>query len=312
MPYQELRILCDAAEADALTDALMELGALSVSLEDADVGTVDERALFGEPGSTAIALEQGSWQRSWAIALLDAGFTVEAMTSLIQQAFSSILPEEQAAARLSSLVMQTKTIADEDWVRLTQSQFDPIEVSPRLWVVPTWHTPPDANALVIRLDPGLAFGTGSHPTTLLCLRWLDANLPPGASVIDYGCGSGLLGIAAAKLGATSVLGVDIDSQALEATRANAAANAVTMHVQSAEAAAPAQAQVVVANILTNPLKVLAPSLAALVEERGWLVLSGILESQADEVIAAYAPWIKLKLHASLDGWVCLAGQHQSS
>ncbi len=305
MAYQELRILCTAAEAEALSDALMDLGALSVSIEDADLGTPAEKPIFGEPGSTADAT---NWERSWLSALFDGSFQGHALKTLTHQAFSGILPEDRLPERLSVLVMEIRAIAEQDWVRLTQSQFEPIQISPRLWIVPTWHEPPDASALVIRLDPGLAFGTGSHPTTHLCLRWLDAHLPPQATVIDYGCGSGILGIAAAKLGARAVCGLDIDPQAVIATAQNAAANAVAMPVQGADAAMPSPADVVVANILTNPLKVLAPTLCALVKPGGQLVLSGILESQADDVIAAYAPMLPLKLHAALDGWVCLAGR----
>ena len=305
MDYQELRILCSAAEAEALSDALMDLGALSVSIEDADLGTPAEKPIFGEPGSTADAT---SWERSWLNALFDGASPPDDLKKLTHQAFSAILPEDRVPARLSVLVMEIRAVAEQDWVRLTQSQFDPIQISPRLWIVPTWHDPPDANAIVIRLDPGLAFGTGSHPTTHLCLGWLDANLPQQATVIDYGCGSGILGIAAAKLGAHSVCGLDIDPQAVIATAQNAEANSVTMPVQGADGTMPAPADVVVANILTNPLKVLAPTLCALVRPGGHLVLSGILESQADDVIAAYEPMIALQLHATLDGWVCLAGK----
>ena len=191
---------------------------------------------------------------------------------------------------------------DNDWVRLTQAQFEPIRISQRLWIVPTWHTPSDPGALNITLDPGLAFGTGSHPTTRLCLRWLDANIRGGESVLDYGCGSGILAIAALKLGAASAAGVDVDAQAVQSSRDNAAANRVAAHFFLPDDAPRQQADIVVANILTNPLKLLAPLLASSARPGGRIVLSGILEEQADDVANLYAQWFDLAPAIVEDGW----------
>ena len=219
------------------------------------------------------------------------------------------LATASAAAGLEAVPPFTiEEVEEQNWVQLTQSQFDPIRITDRLWIVPTWHTAPDANAINLVLDPGMAFGTGSHPTTRLCLEWLTSVVAPGVSVLDYGCGSGILGIAAVKLGAGDVTGVDIDEKAVETAANNAAANGVSLHLQVSAKPLDGTFQLVVANILTNPLKMLAPLLAARVAPGGKLALSGVLEAQADDVIAAYAPFIALKVGASFDGWVRLEGE----
>ena len=296
MAWRELRFICDAARAEALGDALLEAGALSVSVEDADAGTADEKPLFGEPGS---AVEAG-WQRNCVVALFDARTDTAALCVQVTVA-------ARAAGLPDAPQCTWSDVAEQDWVRLTQSQFDPIRISTRLWIVPSWHAAPDPAAISIRLDPGLAFGTGSHPTTRMCLAWLDQHVQVGNSVLDYGCGSGVLAIAAALLGASPVAATDIDGQALTATRDNAAANACAVTTHSAGALPPGTHDIVAANILTNPLKVMAPALAGRVRLGGCLTLSGILESQADEVIAAYAPFIALAVWRSEEGWVCLSG-----
>jgi len=293
MPWQSVRLLVDSKQAELLSDALMETGALSVSLEDADAGTADETPLFGEPDYPTAEL----WPHSIAQVLLEEHADV---------------PETlAAAAKKAGIPVPTEytieTVAEQDWVRLTQSQFDPIPISPRLWIVPTWHDAPDGNAINLKLDPGLAFGTGSHPTTRLCLRWLDDHLAGGETLLDYGCGSGILAIAAAKLGATSVDGVDIDPQAVTASRDNAALNDVSARFFLPGELAPGQYDVVVANILTNPLKGMAPLLAARVRPGGRLVLSGILAEQADDVMAVYRDWFVFDPPAIDEGWVRLAG-----
>lgn len=293
MPWQSVRILVDSKQAEPLSDALMEAGALSVSLEDADAGTVDETPLFGEPDHPTAEL----WPHSIALVLLDEDADVAATLA--------------AAAKQAGIPAPTgytiETVAEQDWVRLTQSQFDPIPISPRLWIVPTWHEAPDRGAINLKLDPGLAFGTGSHPTTRLCLRWLDENLKGNETLLDYGCGSGILAIAAAKLGATRVDGVDIDAQAVTASRDNAALNDVAAHFCLPGDLATNQYDVVVANILTNPLKGMAPLLAGRVRAAGRLVLSGILAEQADEVMAVYRDWFVFDPPAIDEGWVRLAG-----
>jgi ribosomal protein L11 methyltransferase len=293
MPWQSVRLLVDSKQAELLSDALMEAGALSVSLEDADAGTLDETPLFGEPDHPTAEL----WPHSIAIVLLDEDADVaETLASAAKQAGIPV-PVDYT----------TEVVAEQDWVRLTQSQFDPIPISPRLWIVPTWHEAPDSRAINLKLDPGLAFGTGSHPTTRLCLRWLDEHLQGGETVLDYGCGSGILAIAAARLGAARVDGVDIDEQAVTASRDNAALNGVGAHFCLPGELAPGEYDVVVANILTNPLKGMAPLLAGRVRTGGWLVLSGILAEQADDVMAVYRDWFIFDAPATDEGWVRLTG-----
>ena len=284
----------DERFVEALSESLMEAGALSVSIEDADAGTANEVPQFGEPGHPAQAL----WQHSRVIALFES--KIELAPALAQAA---------TIAGLEAVPPFTITeVAEQDWVRLTQSQFNPIRISERLWIVPSWHDAPDPDAINLELDPGLAFGTGSHPTTRLCLEWILDQVPAGASVLDYGCGSGILGIAAAKVGAGKVVGIDIDEQALESTRDNAERNGVAIEVQHSGSPLAARYDRVVANILTNPLCVLAPAIAACVAPGGKLALSGVLEAQAEQVIAAYQPYIRLVVGAAHDGWVRLEGE----
>jgi len=292
MPWQSVRILVDSNQAEPLSDALMEAGALSVSLEDADAGTADETPLFGEPDHPTAEL----WPHSIAVVLLDENADVAQTLAAAAQQAGVPIPADYSV----------ETVAEQDWVRLTQSQFDPIPISPRLWIVPTWHEAPDSRAINLKLDPGLAFGTGSHPTTRLCLNWLDDRLAGGETVLDYGCGSGILAIAAARLGAARVDGVDIDEQAVASSRDNAALNGVSAHFCLPGELAPGQYDVVVANILANPLKGMAPLLAGRVRAGGRLVLSGILAEQADEVMAVYRDWFDFDPPAIDEGWVRLA------
>jgi ribosomal protein L11 methyltransferase len=208
---------------------------------------------------------------------------------------------------ITDMPFHVQEIEEQDWVRLTQSQFEPIHITDRLWIVPSWHTAPNPDAINLVLDPGLAFGTGSHPTTYLCLQWLTEQVRGGETVLDYGCGSGILAIAAAKLGARSALGIDIDENALQSAQDNAAANHVTLNVSHSREPLAQQFDLVVANILTNPLCVLAPLLAGCVASGGQIALSGVLAIQAEQVIAAYAPFIQLTIGATHDGWVRLEG-----
>lgn len=295
MPWLTLIVDTDAEHAEALSEALLALGALSVDLLDADAGTPDEQAIFGEPG----VQPPGVWQHNRVSALFGDDQDVSA---ILRSAADNIglaqLPE-----------YRIETLADNDWVRLTQSQFEPIPISPRLWIVPTWHTPRDPGAINIVLDPGLAFGTGSHPTTRLCLRWLDEHLQGGEAVLDYGCGSGILAIAAVKLGAASATGVDVDSQAVQASRDNAIANRVSDIQFYLPNDAPHDSyDLVVANILTNPLRMLAPLLANATRQGGHIVLSGILEEQAQDVMKIYQQWFDLDVPIFEDGWSCLSGR----
>lgn len=295
MPWLTLIVDSDAKHAEALSEALLELGALSVDLLDADADTPDEQAIFGEPGEPP----PGVWQHNRVSALFDQDQDVSV---ILQQAAVNIGLEDIP-------VHQIETLADNDWVSLTQSQFEPIPISPRLWIVPTWHTPVDPHAINIVLDPGLAFGTGSHPTTLLCLRWLDENLQGGESVLDYGCGSGILAIAALKLGAAQAVGVDVDSQAVIASRDNARANQIeNVDFYLPDAAPQGSHDLVVANILTNPLRMLAPLLAKATRQGGRIVLSGILEEQAQDVMDIYQTWFDLNTPIFEGGWTCLSGR----
>ena len=287
-------LLADSANAEALSDALLEAGALSVDIEDADAGTPDEKPQFGEPGMP-VAVEL--WPHSRIHALFDRDAD-----------YATAMAEAAEQAGLTAPPPYTTSLLDEqNWVRITQAQFEPIPVSKRLWIVPSWHEQPDPAAINITLDPGMAFGTGSHPTTRLCLEWLSDAIHGGETVLDYGCGSGILAIAAAKLGAGAVLGVDIDDNALTAARDNAANNGVTLELRHSQAPIAESFALVVANIMTNPLCVLAPLLATRLAPGGRIALSGVLASQADEVIEAYAPFISLRIGATLDGWVRLEG-----
>ena len=283
-----------AEQAEALSEALMEAGALSVSLEDADAGTPEERPQFGEPGS----VNERLWDQSVVVALFDE-----------KADLATALAEAAAAVGLEAVPeFSIEEVAEQNWVQLTQSQFDPIQINERLWIVPSWHDVPDSEAINIEMDPGMAFGTGSHPTTRLCLQWLCEAVTPGCSVLDYGCGSGILGIVAAKLGAGSVLGCDIDQAAVEASEANALRNAVA-RARWYNSSGPLEGlfDIVVANILTNPLCMLAPTLASHVKPGGRIALSGVLAPQAEQVIAAYSPWIHLEVGAEHEGWIRLEG-----
>jgi ribosomal protein L11 methyltransferase len=293
MPWTAVEMLVNATSAVALSDALIENGALSVDVADAHAGTDLETPLYQEPGEN-----------------VSVAFGVNRVIALFSQDIEIRAALEAACSEAGLASVPPHRLSDvfeQDWVKLTQSQFSPIRISSRIWVVPSWHDAPDKSALNIVLDPGLAFGTGSHPTTRLCLEWLDENLVPGANVIDYGCGSGILSIAAAKLGAGSVVGVDIDPQALNSSRSNAALNGVTAVFVDAQNAHLRPADVVVANILSNPLKVLAPVLADLTRPGGSIVLSGILAPQADDVAAVYASWFEMQPASFAEGWTRLSG-----
>jgi len=298
----EVTLLADAASAEALSDALLAGGALSVSIEDADADTPDENPLFGEPGGEP---ERAAWRHNRLSALLAAGTDPAQLLAAACEKYSIETPR----------ICAQRPVEDADWVRLTQAQFPPTRIGDSLWIVPSWHEPPDPTAVNIRLDPGVAFGTGTHPTTRLCLSWLLQHPPRGADVLDYGCGSGVLAIAAAKLGARNVIGTDIDEQALAAARANSERNAVDARYTVPALLPARQFDVVLANILANPLRVLAPMLLARVAPGGALVLSGVLQRQADELLAAYARsdrGLPLAIWASEDGWVCLAGRRAGS
>jgi ribosomal protein L11 methyltransferase len=293
MSYWKITLELPHAEADALGDALMSCGALSVDVADAHEGTAEEMPIFAEPGADS---------RLWALCRLSA--------LLPGAADARVLVTEAAAqAGCAPPDFAVEPLEDADWVALSRAQFQPIRVGDSLWVVPSWHEVPSDAGIAIRLDPGAAFGTGGHPTTRMCLQWLEEHVQAlkGRDVIDYGCGSGILAIAAMMIGAQRALGIDIDPVALPAARENARVNAVEAEFRDANAAVTESADVVLANILANPLKALAPALARHTRIGGHLVLAGLLDEQADDLIAIYAPWFILKCWRSIEGWSCLAG-----
>ena len=291
----ELNLMCPEARVEDVSDALDALDALSVSVEDMDAQTESERPLFGEPGMPA---PKEGWNRSRIVALFPT-----------QEAAS----QAQALLQLQDFfegcqVLGIHEVEQQDWVRLTQSQFQPVDITPEFWIVPTWHELPQGAKVSIRLDPGLAFGTGTHPTTRMCLRWI-ATQPAGTlgRTLDYGCGSGILAIGAAKFGAVDIDAVDIDPDAVTSCELNAQANEVTLNAGLPDKA-NGQYQTVLANILATPLKVLAPLLVSHVQAGGHLVLAGILERQAEELQQAYAPYIQLEVADSEDGWILMTAQ----
>jgi ribosomal protein L11 methyltransferase len=294
----ELTLLALAASAEAVSDALIDDdGALSVSVEDADADSAAEQALFGEPGAAATA---PNWQRSIVKALFENSDDANA-------AAARVLASAGDAVRLLAI----EPVVDQDWVKLTQAQFTPTEIVQGFWVVPSWHEPPAEALRVIRLDPGMAFGTGTHPTTRMCLRWIagraERGTAPWARALDYGCGSGILAIGAALNGAQQTDAVDIDPQAVQATAANAEANGIGLQVGLPDTAEGLYS-LVVANILATPLKLLAPLLCGHLEPGGELVLAGILVRQADEIADCYRPWVELHASDREDGWVLMTGQ----
>ncbi|MEE2976902.1 MAG: 50S ribosomal protein L11 methyltransferase [Pseudomonadota bacterium] len=294
MTYRECVLEVARDDAEALSEALFDLGALSVSVEDADADTPEEQPLFGEPGHEPTRL---AWNRSRVVALL----AEDADPALLVAAAANEI-------NLAPLPAYTvREVEEQDWVRVTQSQFEPIHIGEHIWVVPSWHDAPEPDAVVLELDPGLAFGTGSHPTTRLCMEWLEQHVQPGERTLDYGCGSGILAIVAKKLGAGETVGVDIDPNAVEASRYNAERNHVEATFALPDDAPEGTFDLVVANILSNPLKLMAAMLCARVRPGGRLILSGVLERQAEEVAAAYASAIPLTVWCARDGWVCLHG-----
>ena len=293
----ELSLLCPQDRVEALSDALDALDALSVSVEDADAHTAAEQALFGEPGMPP---PQDGWERSRVLALFPSQALAEDAATLLQaQDFF-----------VNCHLLGIHVVPEQDWVRLTQSQFTPVEITPDFWIVPTWHEPPAQANIIIRLDPGLAFGTGTHPTTRMCLRWIAQHASQSGGlgrVLDYGCGSGILAIGAAKYGALEIDALDIDEAAVSATVLNADANQVKLQAGLPEQVS-GQYQTVLANILATPLKVLAPLLCARVASGGSLVLAGILERQTDELIQAYAPYCQLSVAQTQEGWVLMTAR----
>ena len=290
----ELALVCREADVEIVSDALMEIDALAVSVEDADADIDAEQALFGEPGMPAPA---AGWERSVVKALFPSEpEATEAATLILAQDWAADIH-----------VQAIQTVPEQDWVRLTQSQFAPVEITPDFWIVPSWHEAPPQARRVMRLDPGLAFGTGTHPTTRMCLRWIATRAEAWPRVLDYGCGSGILAIGAALHGAMNIDAVDIDPAAVTSSRDNATANRVTLNPGQPDLAR-GEYPLVIANILATPLKLLAPLLSAHVAPGGHLILAGILSRQADELKVAYAPWLTLSVSDEEDGWILMTAQ----
>jgi ribosomal protein L11 methyltransferase len=297
MAWLLLKIEASAQTADAISDALMAIGALSASIEDAHAETPAEQAIFGEPSSAEIHYPPpGLWQKNIVTAMFDEATDVARIMAALSQ-----------HTGIASFTYHTETMAEQDWVRATQAQFEPIKITENLWIVPSWHHAPNENAINIVLDPGLAFGTGSHPTTRLCLEWLSQQKLKNKSVLDYGCGSGILAIAASKLGAQPVSGVDIDAQAITASLYNAQQNQVRIDFYDADTFEHQLFDVLVANILSSALMVLAPALAKYCKVGGKLALSGILQEQQEMLIARYSEWFTMDTPTQQDAWVLLTG-----
>jgi ribosomal protein L11 methyltransferase len=297
MSFVALRFDATAESAESWADALLAGGAMSVDAADPHAGTGLESPRYGEPNT----VDQGFWPVNRITALFPTGTDVESVFAKVSRVLGVAPPEHDI-----------DRVEDDDWVRKTQAQFSPIRIVDGLWIVPSWCKPVVPDAINLMLDPGLAFGTGSHPTTRLCLEWLASHLRTSASVLDYGCGSGILAIAAARLGAREVKGVDVDTMAIEASRANAALNDVDAWFDAPDALTPGTFDIVVANILANPLQLLAPLLAGRVAPGGSIVLSGILEAQAASVAAAYERWFTITAWGTHDGWVALAGNRNDA
>ena len=304
--WYEVQLVVPSYIVDPLSDALLNLGALSVSVEDADAGTELEQPVFAEPGSVTLEEVPQMWPSSRLLILVERDF---AITELLEQASLSVDYEQLPQWTI-------KSVQKQDWVRLTQSQFNPIALGKNIWIVPSWHKADfeapepveNSTAVILQLDPGLAFGTGNHPTTRMCIEWLELYSLVGKTVLDYGCGSGILALLCAKLGAKKVLGVDIDQQALQATRENASNNQCVVECFNPNEFESKEFDVVVANILAKPLQLLAPLLSSCVKQQGHIVLSGILSAQAEEIIATYQAWINLHVFAEDEGWVLLVGK----
>ena len=297
MAWLLIKIDANENNADAISDALMDIGALSASIEDANAETALEQAIFGEPSSDTIQYPPpGIWQQN----IVTAMFAENADANQIIRTLSQ-------QTGIATFEFNTELIAEQDWVRATQAQFNPIKITDKLWIVPTWHTAPHADAVNIVLDPGLAFGTGSHPTTSLCLEWLSEQALNNSSVLDYGCGSGILAIAAKKLGAFQVVGVDIDAQAIIASGYNAQQNQVNIEFYDANDFSHQQFDLVVANILSSALMVLAPALAKYCKAGGKIALSGILVNQQNQLIARYNEWFNMDAPNQKDAWILLTG-----
>ena len=292
MSWANLIVQINKEDVDSISDFLIELGAISTSIEDTNLNQKNEELIFGVPNIQS----QQFWENNTVQALFEKKINIEIIKAAIKNKFSDAI-----------LSLSTKEVEDKDWVKSTQAQFSPIRINDKLWIIPTWHKIQDKNAINLILDPGLAFGTGTHPTTHLCLLWLLDNIIQNLSVLDYGCGSGILGIAAKKIGAKKVIGVDIDSQAVKASKDNSEMNNVKISWSNAKEKIDFKADLIVANILSSALSILAPILAECSITNGRIALSGILESQEDDIKKIYSPWFDFDPSYKKDGWILISG-----
>jgi ribosomal protein L11 methyltransferase len=292
MSWTNLLVQTNKKEVDLISDFLLELGAISTSIQDSNLNQNNEELIFGEPNNQS----QQFWENNTVQALFENSIDIEIIKAALMAKFDT-----------PKYFIETSSIQDQDWVKLTQSQFSPIKIHDKLWIIPTWHEIQDQKALNLILDPGLAFGTGTHPTTHLCLLWLLGNVNKDVTVLDYGCGSGILGIAAKKIGAKKVFGVDIDDQAIKSSRDNAEINNVEIFWNNTEIKVDYRTDLVVANILSSALSVLAPALAAHCNPNGKIALSGILQSQEKELKKIYSQWFDFQPTNYKDGWVLISG-----
>jgi len=292
MSWTNLLVQTNKKEVDSISDFLLELGAISTSIQDSNLNQNNEELIFGEPNNQS----QQFWENNTVQALFENSIDIEIIKAALMAKFDT--PKN---------FIEASNIQDQDWVKLTQSQFSPIKIHDKLWIIPTWHEIQDKKALNLILDPGLAFGTGTHPTTHLCLLWLLDNVNKDVTVLDYGCGSGILGIAAKKIGAKKVFGVDIDDQAIKSSRDNAKINNVEIFWNNTEIKVDYRTDLVVANILSSALSVLAPALAGHCKPNGKIALSGILQSQEKDLKKIYSQWFDFQPSHYKDGWVLISG-----
>jgi len=298
MSWLQIKIQTNPDNSEPYEDLLLGAGCAAVTFED----TEDQPIFEPDLGTTPL------WQNTTITGLFSAEHNLEETLEQIK------LGHEALFAGIPCPVIKAEILEDKDWEREWMDNYHPMQFGERLWICPSWREPPQADAVNLMLDPGLAFGTGTHPTTALCLEWLDQNVKDTEYLIDYGCGSGILGIAGLLLGAKRAIGVDIDPQALQATKDNLGRNKLaddSLHVFMPEDAPSETADVLVANILAGPLVQLAPTLAALIKPQGQLCLSGLLNAQAKEIIDTYSQWFDLDLVAEKEGWIRVTGRKRA-
>ena len=292
MAWINLTFFAEKKDINLLSEALETRGALSIFIQDKNLNNSDEELIFGEPHSGPNKF----WATNQIQALFNDSVNIEEIQDELILNFKYI-----------DFKFNTSSVSETDWVKLSQSQFKPICIKDRINIIPTWHKINNPKLINIILDPGLAFGTGAHPTTHLCTEWLIDNVSKEKKVLDYGCGSGILSIAAYKLGAKMVKGIDIDPQAIIASKENGAVNECNIDWLNTDKDFKFQADLLVANILSSALSVLAPLLASYCAPKGKIALSGILESQENQIKKIYAPWFTFEQTLKNNGWVCLSG-----